>query len=299
MVVYPFKINTLNIFHSPPYRTQSGSESRGWVMKIRFFVRLEEVVAETPEEAREKFAELLSSVPVQIVGYEQPDGSFEPYKPAPEGYEVLVLQSKYFGSHPEYGEGNIDFYFATPIGAAVPEIRLSHGHGSASGNWEEQLAVLPGGTLQWQDGWVLFEHPTGPGWDEPGEVGALPDTHRLLVLNPGEFASLGELKNRKYPRYLGIPLASNTRDQVLSFSGDVEVEVAFYFPLSLLEWVAGKWNRSPMAGIGCGFFSPATEYQDRWRQAMSAYNQARRDQVGGQDDPGALLGKVLEVLEVK
>ena len=141
-------------------------------MFIRFAVKLSEVEAGNVEEARQMFAEQLASAEMEQVAFEQRDGSFATYLPPPAGFKALTVESRYYGSHSEYGEGNYNRYFAVPEGVAVPEISLSHGHYPHPGE-NKDLALLPEGSLEWldQNGWTPFDRAEieGGSWGEEEE----------------------------------------------------------------------------------------------------------------------------------
>lgn len=47
--------------------------------------------------------------------------------PHPTGTEIFLATSMYYGSHPEYGEGDEEHVLAVPVGR-TGEVKLEHGH---------------------------------------------------------------------------------------------------------------------------------------------------------------------------
>jgi hypothetical protein len=135
-------------------------------MKVIFAVQLE-VAAESEQEARQKFAEMIASAIIQPSTYEQVDGSFKEYAPPPTGYKVVEVNSVYFGS--EDWDDNRLVYFGVPEETVVPKLKLCHGK---SGQDQWGFHLLPSNTFKWNGHeWVAFETPGPSKWfeNEPEE----------------------------------------------------------------------------------------------------------------------------------
>ena len=50
--------------------------------------------------------------------------------PIPPGFQEVSVTSEYYGSHPEYGEGDSKFRVAVPGVEPIPQVKVSHGHSS-------------------------------------------------------------------------------------------------------------------------------------------------------------------------
>lgn len=115
-----------------------------------FEVRLQTSIGDNINDAERAILDALkgidSAAQVNWVSTIHPRGVERHCEPAPKGYRILAIESQYYGSHEEYGEGDTVSYYAIPKGAKVPRIRLSHGHYSSD---QEGLSRLPEGTLEW------------------------------------------------------------------------------------------------------------------------------------------------------
>jgi hypothetical protein len=73
---------------------------------------------------------------------------------APEGYRLQYRVSSYYGSHPEYGHSDIEYYFAVPNECLdVKDCHIDYSHGSHGIELDEQVNHWKSikGCLIWSD----------------------------------------------------------------------------------------------------------------------------------------------------
>lgn len=117
--------------------------------------------AETEVEAFVRLRRQLSSFEpgrnaMAMLGYVYPDGQIRPCAPLPAEYQLHIVESAYYGSHPERGYKDEDVFLAVPNDVVLPKLHLSHGSGGQWSSWAPQLGLLPPTVRIWdteEDQW--------------------------------------------------------------------------------------------------------------------------------------------------